>query len=164
MPTAQCWVIKEDPHFGPHACSVGRIWLSNSVHVNRLFPRHEQCPSDQILFVCHYFQPPDLSKTLLNFSKSTSPTESDRLLPRGTVSIQSDRVRLHYFQPPTLLFKITSLGANSTRGVLLGILGGGVPSGSPNSDPFYFRSKNVIFHAGLQTRPLKSIPVFRPGL
>ena len=70
----------------------------------------------------------------------------------------------HYFQPPPLLFKITSLGANSTRGVLLGILGGGVPSGSPNSDPFYFRPKNVIFHTGLQTRPLKSIPVFRPGL
>ena len=68
----------------------------------------------------------------------------------------------HYFQP--LLFKITSLGANSTRGVLLGILGGGVPSGSPNSDPFYFRPKNVIFshrssdqtskiHTGFQTRP-----------
>ena len=48
-------------------------------------------------------------------------------------------------------------------GVLLGILGGGVPPGSPNPDP-YFRSKNVIFHARFQTRHLKSIPVFRPGL
>ena len=28
----------------------------------------------------------------------------------------------------------------------------------------YFRSKTVIFHTRVQTRPLKSIPVFRPGL
>ena len=28
----------------------------------------------------------------------------------------------------------------------------------------YFRSKNVIFHTCFQTRPLTSIPVFRPGL
>ena len=47
--------------------------------------------------------------------------------------------------------------------VLLGILGGAVPPGSPNPDP-YFRPKNVIFHTCFQTRPLKSIPVFRPGL
>ena len=46
--------------------------------------------------------------------------------------------------------------------VLLGILGGAVPPGSPNPDP-YFRPKNVIFHTCFQTRPLKSIPVFRPG-
>ena len=41
--------------------------------------------------------------------------------------------------------------------VLLGILGGGVPPGSLNPDP-YFRPKNVIFHTRFQTRPLKSIP------
>ena len=46
-------------------------------------------------------------------------------------------------------------------GVLLGILGGGVPPGSPNPDTD-FRPKNVIFHTRFQTRPLKSIPVFRP--
>ena len=40
-------------------------------------------------------------------------------------------------------------------GVLLGILGGGVPHSSSNPDP--------IFHTRFQTRPLKSIPVFRPG-
>ena len=28
----------------------------------------------------------------------------------------------------------------------------------------YFRPKNVIFHTRFQTRPLKFIPVFRPGL
>ena len=28
----------------------------------------------------------------------------------------------------------------------------------------YFRPKNVIFQTRFQTRPLKSIPVFRPGL
>ena len=28
----------------------------------------------------------------------------------------------------------------------------------------YFRPQNVIFHTRFQTRPLKSIPVFRPGL
>ena len=47
------------------------------------------------------------------------------------------------------------------EGVLLGILGGGVPPGSPNPDTD-FRPKNVIFHTRFQTRPLKSIPVFRP--
>ena len=45
-------------------------------------------------------------------------------------------------------------------GVLLGILGGGVPPLKTWPD---FRPKNVIFHTGFQTRPLKSIPVFRPG-
>ena len=72
----------------------------------------------------------------------------------------------------------------------LGILGGGVPPGSPiltlfqtpprpqgfslkkRVDPFFkgkalgtrlFQTKNVIFHARFQTRPLKSIRVFRPG-
>ena len=50
------------------------------------------------------------------------------------------------------------------RGVLLGILGGGVvPPGSPNPDPVSDQ-KNVIFHTRYQTRPIKSIPVFRPGL
>ena len=72
----------------------------------------------------------------------------------------------HYFQPPPLLFKITSLGANSTRGVLLGILGGGLPSGSPNYDPFYFRpmsfchfshtssDQTAKIHTRFQTWPL----------
>ena len=45
----------------------------------------------------------------------------------------------------------------------MGILGGGVAACflkfSPN-----FRPKNVIFHTRFQTRPLKSMPVFRPGL
>ena len=48
-------------------------------------------------------------------------------------------------------------------GVLLGILGGGVPPGSSNPDPISDH-KIVIFHTRFQTRPLKSIPVFRPGL
>ena len=47
-------------------------------------------------------------------------------------------------------------------GVLLEILGGGVPPGSSNPDPISDQ-KNVIFHIRFQTRPLKSIPVFRPG-
>ena len=38
----------------------------------------------------------------------------------------------------------------SIRGVLLGILGGGVPPGSPNPDP--------------QKMPVFFTPVFRPGL
>ena len=49
-------------------------------------------------------------------------------------------------------------------GVLLGILGGGVPAGSSNPDHADFRPKNVIIHKRFQTRPLQSIPVFRPGL
>ena len=51
------------------------------------------------------------------------------------------------------------------RGILLGILGGGVPPGSPNPDPISDqKKKNVIFHTRFQTGPLKSTPVFRPGL
>ena len=47
-------------------------------------------------------------------------------------------------------------------GVLLGILGEGVLPGFPNPDPISDQ-KNVIFHTYFQTRPLKSIPFFRPG-
>ena len=47
--------------------------------------------------------------------------------------------------------------------VLLGILGGGVPPGSSNPD-IISDQKLVIFHVCFQTRPLKSIPAFRPGL
>ena len=40
-----------------------------------------------------------------------------------------------------------------TRGLLLGILGGGVPLGSPNPDPIPDQ-KTVIFHTLFQTSPL----------
>jgi len=50
-----------------------------------------------------------------------------------------------------------------SAGVILGILGGGVPPGSSNSDPIS-DPKNVTFHAWCWTWLLKSIPVFRPGL
>ena len=45
-------------------------------------------------------------------------------------------------------------------GVLIGILGVGVPPGSPNPEPISDK-KNVIFHTRSQTRPLKSILVSR---
>ena len=48
-------------------------------------------------------------------------------------------------------------------GVLLRILGGGVLPGSPNPDPTSDQ-EIPIFHTRFQTWPLKSIPVFRPGL
>jgi len=38
-----------------------------------------------------------------------------------------------------------------------------VPPSSSNPDPISDQ-KNVIFYTRFQTRPLKSIPVFRPGL
>ena len=47
-------------------------------------------------------------------------------------------------------------------GVLLGILGRGVPPDSPNPDPISDQ-KNVIFHTRFQNWHLKSIPVFTPG-
>ena len=50
--------------------------------------------------------------------------------------------------------------ANSSGKVLLGILGGGVLPGSLNPDPLSY-PKNVILHTHFQTRPLKSIPIFR---
>ena len=50
------------------------------------------------------------------------------------------------------------------RGVLLGILGGGVPPGSPNPDPISDQKMSLIFHTRFQTWPLKSIPILRPGL
>ena len=56
-----------------------------------------------------------------------------------------------------------SLKYNLPGGVPLGIFGGGVPARFSKSRPD-FRPKNVIFHTRFQTRPLKSIPVFRPGL
>ena len=43
------------------------------------------------------------------------------------------------------------------RGVLLGILCGGVPPGSTNPDPISDQ-KHVIFNTLFHTRPLKSIP------
>ena len=45
----------------------------------------------------------------------------------------------------------------------MGILGGGVAACFLKSSP-NFRPKNVIFHTRFQIRPLKSMPVFRPGL
>ena len=42
--------------------------------------------------------------------------------------------------------------------VLLGILGEGVPPGFPNPDP------TILFSTRFQTRPLKSIPVFKLSL
>ena len=51
-----------------------------------------------------------------------------------------------------------------TRGVLLGILGGGVPPGSPNPDPISDQKCLFLHPFSDQTRPLRSIPVFRPGL
>ena len=47
--------------------------------------------------------------------------------------------------------------------VLLGILGGGVPPCSPNLDRISDQ-KNVFFHTHFQSRLLKSLPVFRPGI
>ena len=38
-----------------------------------------------------------------------------------------------------------------------------MPPSSPNPDPISDQ-KNVIFHTRFQTRPLKFIPIFRPGL
>ena len=42
-------------------------------------------------------------------------------------------------------------------------LGGGVVPGSPNPD-LIADQKIVIFHTRFQTRSLKSIPIFGPGL
>ena len=47
-------------------------------------------------------------------------------------------------------------------GLLRGIRGGGVQPGSPNPDPI--SDQKMSFHTRFQTRPLKSIPVFRPCL
>ena len=48
-------------------------------------------------------------------------------------------------------------------GVLLEMLGGGVPFLSPNPDPIS-NQKCVVFHTRCQTRTLKCMPVFRPGV
>ena len=48
---------------------------------------------------------------------------------------------------------VTKMQPLTPRGVLLGILGGGVPPGYPNPDPIYFRPQNVIFHTRFQTWP-----------
>ena len=48
-------------------------------------------------------------------------------------------------------------------GVPLGILGGSVPSCSPNPDPISDQ-KMSFFTPVFQTKPLKSIPIFRPEI
>ena len=48
-------------------------------------------------------------------------------------------------------------------GILVGILQGGVPPGSPNPDTISDQ-KYVILRTCFETRPPKSIPVFRPVL
>ena len=58
---------------------------------------------------------------------------------------------------------ITAAKETRGAGVLLGILGGDVPRGSPNLGPFSDQN-NVIFHTRFQTWPLNSIPILRPGL
>ena len=45
----------------------------------------------------------------------------------------------------------------------MGILGRGMPPCFPVSD-LISDQQNLIFHTSFQTRPLKSMPVFRPGL
>ena len=59
--------------------------------------------------------------------------------------------------------RVKELDIQVPGGVLLGILGGDVPPGSPDPDPIS-NQKNIIFHTPFETRPLKSIPVFRPFL
>ena len=63
-----------------------------------------------------------------------------------------------------MIFQSVTLAAGKQKSgeVCLGHLGGGVPPGSPNPDPISDQ-KNVIFHTRLQTWPLKSIPILRPG-
>ena len=65
-------------------------------------------------------------------------------LPKGT--IREEAFIRCYLQ---------GIGTSASRGVLQGILGGGVPPVSP---------KSGIFHIRFQTWPLKSTPIFRPGL
>ena len=60
------------------------------------------------------------------------------------------------------MFRIHVFKCRTPRGVLLGTLGGGVPRGSPNLDPISDQ-KMSFFFIRFQTRPLKSIPVFRSG-
>ena len=64
-----------------------------------------------------------------------------------------------------MIFQSVTLAAckQKSGGVCLEILGGGVPPGSLNRDPISDQ-KNVIFHNRVQTWPLKSIPILRPGL
>ena len=75
-------------------------------------------------------------------------------MKRGQILADND---IGWFQrkQPSLNFEFTSGGipGNSWWGCAARFL-----KSWPN-----FRQKNVIFHTRFQTRPLKSIPVFRPG-
>ena len=60
---------------------------------------------------------------------------------------------------------LIQLRRHSLRGgVLLGILARGVPPSSSNPDPISDQRMWYIIHTHFQTRPPKSIPIFRPGL
>ena len=57
----------------------------------------------------------------------------------------------------------TLVGVGGGEGIPLGILGGSVPSCSPNPDPISDQ-KMSFFTPVFQTKPLKSIPIFRPEI
>ena len=93
----------------------------------------------------------------LKYSCSTGQQQPPQLwsaIKRNHLSDYRDR--------PARRFSIASYVCPKGEGTSR-IFGGGVPPGSPNSDPISDQ-KNVIFQTRFQTWPLKSIPVFRPGL
>ena len=57
----------------------------------------------------------------------------------------------------------TSAAKTGVEGYSREFFWGGVPPGNLNPDPISDQ-KNVIFHTSCQTRLLKSIPFFRPGI
>ena len=77
------------------------------------------------------------------------------------VNVYAARQKLPIVDKSLVATVLASAGMGG-GGVLLGILGGGVQPGSPNPDPI--SDQKMSFHTRFQTRPLKSIPVFRPCL
>ena len=78
------------------------------------------------------------------------------------VNVYAARQKLPIVDKSLVATVLARAGMGGGGGLLLGILGGGVQRGSPNPDPI--SDQKMSFHTRFQTRPLKSIPVFRPCL
>ena len=91
------------------------------------------------------------------------PSASFLIEVQSVMKVGIKQRQIHWFCCSVRNLLLSSNKSNSgSPGVHLVILCGSVPPGSPNADSIHIGPKTVIFHTRFQTRPLKSIPVFRP--
>ena len=129
-----------------HVMYVGNILFKSVLNKwhNRLFSTH--------------FKPS--TRSLKNFLTSRQIRQSNNTFPKRWEFLIKTKCNSSLFNLDSVQFWYE---LNPGGGVLLGILGGECAAQFSKSWP-YFRPNNVIFQTRFPTRPLKSIPVFKPGL